>query len=186
MAREIFDYDPDSLVPSHMPDEMDNGQFPNTVSQYDQLTRARWFAKQIRLTSVPSTLLKITQMQQQMQALQLKRAGAPISWQTCFERMDFPDPKKEIEKSFKEEVELQKMKILGQIEVMKILKELGIDPSQLQGGQDQGKGGKGGGGGGKGAGGQHAGGRPPSGSKPPRLAQKGGAGGEPRTIVKES
>lgn len=186
MARETFDYDPDSLVPSHMPDEMIKGNFPDTESKYDQLTRARWFARQIRLTSVPSTLLKITQMQQQMQALQLKRSGAPISWQTCFERMDFPDPKGEIQKSFKEEVELQKMKILAQIEVMKIMKELGIDPSQLPGGEDQGKGGKGGGGGGKGAGGQHAGGRPPSGQKPPRLASKGSQGGDPRTVVKES
>jgi hypothetical protein len=41
-------------------------------------------------------------------------------------------------------------------------------------------------GGGKGAGGQHAGGRPPSAQKAPKLAQKGKAGGAPRTIVKES
>ena len=187
MARETFDYDPDSLVPSHMPDEMDNGQFPNTPSQYDQLTRARWFARQIRLVSIPSTLLKLTQAAEQMKFLQLKRSGAPVSWETVFGKLDMADPKGEIDKSFKEEVQLQKMKILAQIEVMKIMKELGIDPSQM-GGQDQGKGGsaKGGGGGGKAPGGQHAGGRPPSGSKTPKLASKGGAGGEPRTIVKES
>jgi len=60
VAPEIFDYNPDELVPSHMPDEMINGNFPNSPSVYSQLDRARWFARNIRLTSIPSTLLKIT------------------------------------------------------------------------------------------------------------------------------
>jgi len=98
--------------------------------------------------------------------------------------MDITNPEKEIEDSFKEEVKLQEMKIFSQLELMKKLKELGIDPQALMGGGDQGGGGgKGGGGGGKGGGGA---GRPPSGQKGPRIAQKGAAGGEPRTVVKES
>jgi hypothetical protein len=185
IAKEMFDFNPDDMVPSHLPDEFQNGLYPTTESMYDRITRAKFFVKKLRLTSVPSTLLKITQMQEQLKFLNLKRGQAPISWETVFEKLDIPDPKKEIEKSFKEEVELQKMKILAQIEIMKVLKSLGIDPSQLGGGDEDSKGGKKGGGGGQG-GAPHAGGRPASGQKGPKLKQKGAQGGAPRTLVSES
>jgi hypothetical protein len=182
IAPEVFDFNPDDLVPSHMPDEMVGGTFPENPSMYTQLDRARWFSRNIRLTSVPSTLLKITQMQRQLMMLQLKRGGAPISWLTVFKNMDIANPEKEIEDSFKEEAKLQKMKILAQLEIMQMLKKMGIDPQALMGGGEEGGGGKKGGGGGKGG----AGGRNPSAQKAPRIAAKGGAGGEPRTVVKES
>lgn len=187
MARETFDYNPDSLVPSHLPDEMPGGKYPTDESKYPALTRARYFVRQIRLASVPSTLLKITQMQEQLKYLQLKRGQAPISWETVFEKMDIPNPKQEIEKSFKETVELEKMKILAQLQVAMELKKLGIDPQALMGGGDQGGGG-GGAGKGKGGGGgaPHGGGRPSSGQKGPKLQQKGAQGGEPRSVVSES
>jgi hypothetical protein len=184
ISREVFDYNPDDLVPSHLPDEMVNGNFPTGESQYDRLTRAKWFAKQIRLTSVPSTLLRITQMQEQLKYLQLKRGNAPISWCTVMKKLDVPNygevpGNTEREKFFNEQVEMQKMQIVAQVQTMLFLKQLGIDPSQLGGGA-QGGGGKQGGGGGGG------GGRPPSGNKAPRLKQKGAQGGEPRTTVTES
>ena len=75
VAPEIFDFNPDDLVPSHLPDEMLGNQFPPLNSMYSRLERARWFAKNIRLVSVPNTLLKITQMQRQLLMLQLKRGG---------------------------------------------------------------------------------------------------------------
>jgi hypothetical protein len=185
VAPEVFDYNPDDLVPSHMPNEMVSGNFPEGGSRYSQLERARWFARNIRLISVPSTLLKITQMQRQLMMLQLKRGGAPISWLTVFQNMDIANPEKEIENSFKEDAKLQEMKIMEQISIMAKLKEMGIDPQALMGGG----GGDGGGGkgGGKGGGGQgKGGGRPSSAQRAPRLGTKGGAGGEPRTVVKES
>jgi hypothetical protein len=183
IAREIFDYNPDDMVPSHLPDEMLNGQFPTTPSMYDKLTRAKWLVKKLRLISVPSMLLKITALQEQMKFLQLKRTpGCPLSWQTTFEKLDIPNAKEEIEKSFQEQAQLKKMEILAQIEVMKMLKDAGIDPAALMGGgQEGGHGGSGGK-----SGGQHAGGRPPSGQKSPRIAAKGAAGGNPRQVVKES
>jgi uncharacterized membrane protein YgcG len=168
-----------------MPDEMVNGNFPDKIeSIYPQLDRARWFARNIRLISVPSTLLRITQMQQQLMMLQLKRGGAPISWLTVFKNMDIANPEKEITDSFKEDAKLQEMKIMAQIAVMQKLKEMGIDPQALMGGGEGGGGKGGGGGGGKGGGG--GGGRPSSAQRAPRLGTKGGAGGEPRTVVKES
>lgn len=184
VAPEVFDYNPDDLVPSHMPQEMVLGNFPNTVSLYPQLERARWFARNIRLISVPSTLLRITQMQRQLMMLQLKRGGAPISWLTVFRNMDVTNPEKEIEDSFKEDAKLNEMKIMAQIAVMAKLKEMGIDPQALMGGGGAGGGGGAAGGGGKGQG--KGGGRPATAQRAPRLGTKGRAGGEPRTVVKES
>lgn len=185
IAREVFDFNPDELVPSHLPDEMANGMFPNTPSQYDQLTRARWFARQIRLVSVPSTLLRITQMQEQLKYLQLKRGNAPISWSTVMKKLDVQNygevpGNTEHEKWFNEELETQKLKIIAAAQAAQWMKQLGIEAPP---GGEGGKGGKGGGGGGGKGGG---GGRPPSGSKGPKLRQKGAQGGNPRTVVSES
>lgn len=178
MAPEVFDYKPDQLVPSHLPDEMVGSGFPETQSQYTQLERARWFVKQIRLISVPSTLLKVTQMQQQLFLVQLKKLGAPISWLTIMKAADVPNPEQEIEESGKETEQLEKMKVLARVDIAMFLKKLGIDPAQLGGGDGGGKGG--------GDGKPHAGGRPSSGQKAPRVKQKGSKGGEPRSVVSES
>lgn len=191
MAREVFDYDPDKIVPSHMPDELESGKFPTEPSRYNQLTRARWFARQIRLTSVPSTLVRITQMQEQLKYLQLKRGQAPISWATVMKKLDVTNygdvpGNTEREKFFNEQVEMQKMQILAQIQAMEFLKKLGIDPAMMQQLMGGAPGGGGGGGGKGGGGGGGRGGRQPSGQKAPRLREKGGAGGEPRTTVTES
>jgi hypothetical protein len=189
IAKEMFDYNPDDLVPSHLPDEIINGKSPEEPSRYDRLTRAKFFIKKLRLVSVPSTLLKVTAMQRQMLLLQLKRSGAPLSWSTIMSALDIPNwgeakGNDEKEKFFNEESELQVMSIIAKAKAMMQLKEMGIDPSVLMGG-DQEQGGKGGKGG-KGPAGQHAGGRPPSAQRSPKLSQKGGAGGAPRTVVKES
>lgn len=173
MAPETFDYKPNDLVPSHLPDEMIGGQFPETESKYNSLERARWFVKQIRLVSVPSTLLKVTQMQKQLMLLQLKKGGAPISWLTIMKSMDISNAEGEQEESFKEEEKLAKLKMLAQIDLMQTMKKLGVDPQELNGG---------GGGDGK----PHAGGRPSSGQKPPKVKQKGAKGGDPRSTVTES
>ena len=78
-----------------------------------------------------------------------------------------------IDESFEEEERLQKLKILAQVDIMKVLKGLGITPQQLMGGGD-GKDGKPT---------QAAG---PSDAKPPRAKMKGAKGGEPRSVVSTS
>ena len=114
-------------------------------------------------------------MQEQLKYLQLKRQpDCPISWETVFEKLDIANPKQEMEKFFKEKLELTKMNLVAAAMAAEEMKKLGIQPP------DQGGGGKGGGGG------LHAGGRPPTNSKGPKISQKGGAGGNPRTTVKTS
>ncbi len=192
IATEMFDYNPDDMVPSHLPDELGpNGMLPTTPSMYERLIRAKHFVSKLRLVSVPSTLIKITQMQRQMLLLQLKRGGAPLPWGFVMANLEIenwgPAQGDTLrEQYFNEETDLQVLAIVAKAKAMLKLKEMGIDPSILsEGGQPGGKGGPGGGGG-KGAGGQHAGGRPPTGQKSPKLASKGGAGGQPRGVVKES
>jgi hypothetical protein len=182
IAREVFDYNPDDMVPSHLPDEMlPTGQFPTTPSMYDKLTRAKWLVKKLRLISVPSMLLKITAAQEQLKYLQLKRTpDCPLSWATTLEKLDVKDVPQEMEKYWKEQMQMTKMKLIAAAMAQKEMQELGLQPP----GGDEGGGGKGGGKGG--GGGLHAGGRPPSHQQPPRIAQKGGAGGDPRTTVKTS
>lgn len=178
IARMVFDYDPNSLVPSHLPDELVNGTYPETPSMYDSLTRAKWMIKKLRLISVPSMLLKITAMQEQLKILQLKRMpDFPLSYETTMEKLDFKNPKEEIEKYFAEQQRFTKMKLIAAAQAQAEMQALGLQPPEQQGG---------GGKGGSKGGGPHAGGRPPSGQRSPKLAQKGGAGGAPRTIVKES
>ena len=179
IAMETFDYNPDDMVPGHLPDEKVNGIYPTTRSMYDKITRAKWFAKKLRLVSVPSTLLKITAMQRQLLMLQLKRGQAPLSWSTVMKALDIMNwgetqGNTEKEKFFNEETDLQVMAIVAKAKALMKLKEMGIDPSVLEGGGEgqQGK--------------PHGGGRPSSGQKAPKLAQKGAQGGNPRTVVKES
>ena len=179
IAREIFDYNPDDMVPSHLPDEFVNGNYPETPSMYDKLTRAKWLVKKLRLISVPSMLLKITAAQEQLKYLQLKRTpDCPLSWETTLTKLDVANPKEEMDKYFKEQQQLTKMKLIAAAMAAKEMQELGLQPP----GEEGGGGGKGGGKGG----GLHAGGRPPTNSKQPRIAQKGGAGGDARTTVKTS
>lgn len=178
ITPETSDFDPATLVPSHMPDEMlgklypfdeINGQKIPRPSQYDKLQRAKLFARNLRLISVPSTLLKITQLQEQTKFLAIKGRGAPISWHTVMKKLgvenygEIPGAT-EFEKWVNEEKAMLAIKAMA----MKLGAELGIaDP-----GQPSGK--------------QHAGGRPPSDAKPPKNKLKDKNSGAPRPVTSTS
>ena len=177
IAREVFDYNPGCLVPSHLPDEMNGGNLPESASTYDQLTRARWFVKNIRLISVPSTLAADhpDAGAAQVSAIEARECAdfvGTVMKKLGVENYGEAAGNTEREKWFNEELETQRLQILAQAQAMQLMKQLGIEPPA---------GGEGGGGKGKGAGG-----RKPSGGKAPQLKQKGAAGGEPRTVVTES
>lgn len=170
VAPQVFDFDPNSLVPSHMPDELVNGQAPDAASLYDKLQRARWFARNLRLTSWPNTLLQITQMQEQLKWLQLWRGQAPVSFSTVAKKLGIKNYGDVPGATEREKWQAEKMEDLKmQLQVQALVASLGM-------GQQ----------GGPGKGGNNHGGRKPSGKKPPHIQQKGGAGGDPRTTVSES
>jgi hypothetical protein len=193
IKQEVFDFDPESIIPSHMPeeyvvttnaDQTISYNPPSQPSLYDKIMRAKRYVKNLRLTSIPSTLLKITAMQEQLKYLQLYRGGFPISPQTVAAKLDIEnygdiDGVTEFEKWTnwkKQEVMIQ---VQGQILAAAAMAQAGIMPPQPGGGGPEGKP-------------QqdpnqpHPGGRPPSGKKPPKLEQKGGSTFQPRTTITES
>jgi hypothetical protein len=176
ITSEVFDFDPASMVPSHMPDEMTphtegNSTLlgpPSQASIYSHMDRAKRFVSNLRLISVPSTLLKITQRDEQQKLILLKKMGAPIAWGDIMGKIgveNWGEPKGNtgFERWMNEELEMLKVKAAA----AKLAAALGLGG---EGGPGQGKGG----------------GRPNSMQKPPKTAQKGGAGGEPRVVQKTS
>lgn len=169
VAPQIFDFDPDSMIPSHMPDEYKQGIVPTAPSNYDKIDRARRFAKNLRLVSVPSTLLELTQQAERMVWMSLKFKGAPLSWHSLLKKCGIEDigdidGVNEYERWKNETIEEIKFKA----QIAMAMQQMGL------GGDDGGKGqGKGGG-------------RPPSGKKPMKQQMKGSKGGEPRVVNRES
>ena len=182
ITPELFDYDPASLIPSHMPDEyMDaggasvlpfrdigEGQREIIESQYSKMERARYFARQLRLISIPSTLLKLTQAQEQTKYMALFGRGFPISPHTVAKKLGI-DNFGEIPGSteFEKWVNWKKLEIALMAEAQQLAGRLGIG----QPGQGTGK--------------QHAGGRPPTDQKQGKLKLKDKKT-NPRPIVSTS
>lgn len=168
ITPDVFDYDPDSLIPSHMPDEYVKGVLPTTKSKYGQIDRAKRFAKNLRLINVPSTLVKLTQQDEQLKLMTLKRQGAPIGWCDVLPKLGIENygdiPGDTVRARYiAEQIEDLKLQLLAQEATA--VSGAGAPPSPGQG---------------------KGGGRPPSGQKPPKLVQKGAAGGDPRVVLKES
>ncbi len=98
-----WDYDPGTLVPSHMPGEIGFDQWkdyakkgnfsapPNIATQpsnFDALQRARWHMNNFHFYVTPNSLLQMTQVTKRMILLQLRRSGFPISMWTIAEQFD--------------------------------------------------------------------------------------------------
>jgi hypothetical protein len=163
VTAETFDFDPTTVVPSHMPGEDQQG-----ASKFSRQERCKNFARQLRLTPTPGYLHGEPQMAQKLLVVQGWRAGFPLdparvakvygiaNWSVT----DFPKWKE-----FKE----------AEIEFASRMKKEGeaLNPGGEAGG------------GGKPPGGDKKPGRPPSGQKPPAAKTKGSAEG-PRTTITES
>lgn len=163
ITPETLDFDPNSVVPSHMPGEDESG-----TSKFSRMERAKNFARQLRLTPVPGYLHGIPQQAQQLLLLQGYRAGLPISPRRILKKVfSIENVDKEIEEAMDYKAK--------ELEMTAKLKEEGASlmPQQPQAGTGPGGGQKG------------KGGRPPSGHKPPAAKVKGSAEG-PRATVSES
>lgn len=168
VVPQVFDFDPHSMIPSHMTDEYVDGSIPEGPSYYTQLERARFFAKNVRLISIPSTLLRVTQMQEQLKWLQLYRGGAPIAFADVAKKMDIDNYGEVPGTTLRERyINEKKEDLLLQAQAAQLAQQLGL------GGPPDG---------GKGGGAKKKQGRPPSGHAAPQIKQKG----DGRTTVTES
>jgi hypothetical protein len=167
-VTEVFDYDPASLVPSHLPGEspVDELQQP-VASPTSRVQRARWFAENLEFTLTPHSIHEIHQMSYRLMLMQLRQRGFHIAECDILEANDIPDvqraPGSTTQERFWQE---KKDELHNMIDIQKAAEGMGIDVGALGGG----------GGGKKGAG------RPPSGKEAPQLKTKG----DGRPVVTES
>lgn len=190
--QEVFDFDPNSMIPSHMPEEMipylmdptkpPVYRVPNGISNYSQIDRARRFAKNVRLISIPSTLLKVTQMQEQLKYLQLQQKGFPISNHTVAKKLNLENYG-EIEGTTEWEKWVNEQKLMLGIKaaLAQMAAQLMPQPPEEEGGGEAPPPAPG-----PGKGSAKAGGRPSTLAKAPRLEQKGKGEGAPRTTITNS
>ena len=176
VSAKVFDYRPDSLVPSHMPFEKkvnDNDQ--EIPSNFSKIQRARWLAENLVVKSVPSQLMNITQMQEKMMYMNALQRGWPISYSTAFKKIGLEwnetPGATEFDKYKAEQFELLKVKLQG-AELAALAQGApagppsGASPSPGPG--------------------EHGGGRPPSGQEPPKLETRGSQDGKVRTTIAQS
>lgn len=86
VSREVFDYDPATVVPSHLP-----GEDPQSPSAQTQLQRARIFADNLRFFILPNSLHEMSQMVMKLGLIQLRKAGVGIDDQTIAEAWSIPN-----------------------------------------------------------------------------------------------
>jgi hypothetical protein len=159
MTKESFDYNPDTMVPSHLPGEDPGDAASPKESKHGTIDRARVFASNLRFVITPRSLHEITQISQRLMLIQLKKAGIQIDSQTIADACNVPNygtiKGSTVREKFETEQELNlifaaKMKALGM--------------SLTEGGQMNPAGAA--------AGGKQQEGRPPSGQQSPKLVQK--------------
>lgn len=81
--RVSFDYDPMSLVPSHLPNESSDKD-----SIYTRYQRAKFLADNLRFYITPHSAHELTQMSHKLLLIQLRKAGVQIDSRTIAEACD--------------------------------------------------------------------------------------------------
>jgi hypothetical protein len=164
LEMKVFDYDPTSIIPSHLEgeDPHEEDGFTPRPSMYTKMQRAKAFNKNIRFFFMPHSIHQWVQMSFRLGVMQLKARGLPISAYTVMNAWEIPNLKKP-EGNHEQEMwkAEQEDEIMFKARMAQILQGLGIDPSVMGGG----------------AGGPKKTGRPSSDQAPPH--QETRAGGRP-------
>lgn len=165
ITPQTFDYDPDSLIPSHL-----EGESPDAPSLHTKMERAKNFANALTFFITPNSLHAITQMSRQLLYLQLKKANFPMDSRTIAEAMDIPNfgNKPDGNTVLERWINEQEMQLELASRMAQLKSSLpGLDAPSPMGGPGGGK----------------QKGRPPSGGAPPSIKQKDGG---TRSTVTES
>jgi hypothetical protein len=179
VTTEDFDYDPGSMVPSHIVGEEPARPSPTSIGD-----RLRWYAKQFSFEVEPGTMLDLNNLTRKMGLMQLWRAGFPIDPWTLAEAWgieNFGAPPEGANTVIQKWAAWLKdssqftavITAMAQLRGASVMAQAGIVPPN--GAPEQGPGGPGQP--------QHGVGRPPSGGAAPRMEAKDGGN---RTTVSES
>lgn len=82
----VFDYDPTSIVPSHLP-----GDDVDKPSPTEKIKRARIFADNLEFFILPNSIHEMSQMANKLGFIQLKKAGVKMDSQTIAEAWNVPN-----------------------------------------------------------------------------------------------
>jgi hypothetical protein len=136
IAPEVFDYDPDTVIPSHMPGEQTVTPEGETVdSTFDKWTRARTFLKNLKFFITPHSLHYIAQSQQRLNLLALLGKNVPIDPCTIADQFDLPNWGSIDGSTVKERVfNWAKEQLTQKADLMKLEKALDMVPPPNDGG----------------------------------------------------
>jgi hypothetical protein len=156
IAPEVFDYDPEKVIPSHLEGEQTiNEQGQPVPSSVDAFARAKAFAQNVRFFLTPHSLHYIAQKEFKLNLLAAMGKGLPIDPETLASSFDVPNWGSVDGSTVKEKVVAwAKEQLENKAELAKLEKALGLEPPQ----EPQGPGKTG---------------RPPTNQKAPKLKQKG-------------
>lgn len=167
IAPEVFDYSPEMVIPSHLPGEQTiDAEGKATTSGADVFTRAKNFAKNIKLFITPHSLHYIAQNKFKLNILAAQGRGIVLDPETMANAFEIPNWGTIEGSTVKEKVfNWAKEQLSEKADIMKLQQALGmVPPPGAEGdgkpGPDKGKGG-----------------RPQTAQHPPRLKQKGMASG---------
>jgi hypothetical protein len=172
VPHQVFDYDPNSIIPSHMPGEVtitaEDGSTPE--SQYGRSERARMFAENIEYVVTPHSLHEIAQNKERLNLLALMGRGPdvfPVDPETLANKFDVAHWGHLDGSTIKEKVESYlKEKLLVQAKMKKLADAEGLTPQEPPGKST---------------------GRPSSGKENPKMKQKGIGNSTPgRAVVSTS
>ena len=188
-AATDLDFDPMSLIPSHLSTErrMDQAGNPEK-SNHTLAERARKHIHTFYMYVHPNSLHRINQMSHKLTVLQLWRSGFPVDPWTVAEQLelrDFGPAPAGTTTTYERWTAWQRIKQEQAMEAAKTLAAFQAEMGMAAGGEVPGDAGAGSGvpaGGGSGAGGQAGPGRPPSAQKPPEINAKG----DGRPVISES
>lgn len=174
LTPEILDYDPNTAVPSHMPNE-DEKQ----PSQYNIYQRARHYMNLMYMQITPNTAHQVTQMSRRLYLERLREQNFPLDPWTLAEASDIPNfgP---VPTGTNNVIErwVYWQKLLASLEAVKAklvqigVNDAGAPPEAAASGGDTGD--------------QHPQGRPPEGLSGMRLEQKSDGQGGTRSSITQS
>lgn len=155
---QVFDYEPSSLVPSHLPGEktVDENHEP-VASPTSRTQRARWVVESITETLTPHSIHEIHQMNYRLMLMQMKQRGYHIAECDILEANDIPDVERATGSTTQERYWDEQFRTLEKMLELKTKAAGLVDVGAMLGNAGDGS---------------QPEGRPPSGQSPPELVQK--------------
>jgi len=161
IPREVFDYAPDKVIPSHLAGEQTQDESGKLIeSKADTYTRAKTFAKNLKYFITPHSLHYIAQNKFKLNLLAAAGKGVVIDPETMAHAFEIPNWGSIDGSTVKEKVfNWAKEQLTEKAEIAKLAKTLGFAPEGEEGGKPGPKPG--------------TGGRPATNKKAPAAKQKG-------------